>query len=62
LHSAAHYGYLEIVKALIAKGADMNALSNTGASALGVARRKNHTAIVKYLQRRGAVDDGINWP
>jgi len=49
---------LEIVKALIAKGADMNALTNDGASALGWARRKNHPAIVTFLQRRGAVDDG----
>jgi ankyrin repeat protein len=58
LHFAARYGHLEIVKALIAKGADMNALTNDGASALGWARRRNHTNIVTFLQSRGAVDDG----
>ena len=60
MHSAAQYGHLEIVKALIAKGADMNALTNDGRSALGWARRKNHTKIVTFLSSRRAVDDGMN--
>jgi len=57
LHISAYQGHLEIVKALIAKGAFMNALSNTGQSALGLARRKNCTATVTYLRSLGAVDD-----
>jgi ankyrin repeat protein len=58
LHIAASDGHLEIVKALIAAGADMNALENYGRSALGIARRKNHTKIVDFLRNRGAIDDG----
>jgi hypothetical protein len=38
----------------------MNTLSNAGRSTLGVARRKNHPAIVTFLQSRGAVDDGMD--
>jgi ankyrin repeat protein len=59
LHFAACYGHLEIVKALIAKGADMNARTNDGASALGVARRYNKPEVVEFLRSLGAVDDGI---
>jgi len=63
LHISASQGHLEVVKAMIAKGAGMNALlTNTGQSALGLARRKNHTTIVTYLRSLGAVDDGIGLP
>jgi ankyrin repeat protein len=57
LHIAAYYGHLEIVKALIARHVDMNAVTNDGQTALGVARRKKYPSIVSYLQSLGAIDD-----
>jgi ankyrin repeat protein len=60
LHVAASFGHLEVVKFLIAKGADMNALANDGTSALGWARRKNHPDVVTFLRSLGAIDrDGL---
>ena len=53
LHAAAWNDDLEIIKALIAKGADMNARTNDGKSALGAARRNNHNDIVEFLRSRG---------
>jgi ankyrin repeat protein len=50
---------LKIVKALIARHVDMNALTNDGQTALGIARRKKHPSIISYLQSLGAIDDGI---
>jgi len=50
---------LEIVKALIARHVVMNAFTNDGETALGIARRKKHPSIVSYLQSLGAVDDGM---
>ena len=59
LHVAALQGHLKIVKALIARHVDMNAFSNDGQTALGIARRKKQKLVISYLQRLGAIDDGI---
>ena len=62
LHLAAWKGHLEIIKALILKGADKNALSNADQSALGIARRYNHPEVFAFLSSLGAVDNGIRLP
>jgi ankyrin repeat protein len=58
LHAAAWNGHLKIVMALIAKGADMNILTNEGTSALGEARHNYHHGVDAFLRSLGAVDDG----
>ena len=42
-----------IIKDLIAKGADMNAHTNDGESALGWARRYNKLEVVAFLHNLG---------
>jgi hypothetical protein len=37
----------------------MNAFTNNGQTALGIARRDKHPSIISYLQSLGAIDDGI---
>jgi ankyrin repeat protein len=59
LHVAASASHFEIVKSLIAKGADMKALTSVGRSALSLARRGNFNNVVEFLRSLGAVDDVI---
>src|SRR5439155_24141636 len=47
---------VDVVKALIAKGADVNARTAGGETALGLAKRHGETAVVDLLVRAGAVD------
>lgn len=49
LHWAVENGYTEIVKALIAKGADINTKDIYGQTPLHLATRNGHTEIVKAL-------------
>ena len=44
----------EIVKLLLERGADVKAKAATGDTALSLARRRGHTAIVELLERAGA--------
>jgi len=57
---AATFGQVEAVKFLIEKGANVNATSNDGATALHGAAFFCHTGIVKLLLSRGAVVDAKN--
>lgn len=54
LFSAAAKGNAEAIKALLDKGADVNAKSPYGVTALWLAARRGHTAAVKLLLERGA--------
>lgn len=54
LLSAAAKGNVEAVKALLDKGADVNAKSPYGVTPLWLSARRGHTAVVKLLLERGA--------
>jgi hypothetical protein len=47
---------VDVVKALIAKGADLNARTVTGETALSLAKRHGNTPVVDVLLRAGAAD------
>jgi ankyrin repeat protein len=51
---AAHAGNIEVIKLLLAKGADVNARNIVNGSALMLAAQKGDTAVVKLLLERGA--------
>jgi ankyrin repeat protein len=53
---AADSGDAELVKLLLARGADVNAATAGGESALVLAREKGFRAIVEMLRRAGAVE------
>jgi ankyrin repeat protein len=50
LHSAAHNGSVDLVDALLAAGADPEATNDDGVTALDLARKAGHDAIVERLQ------------
>lgn len=50
LHSAAYYGHERIVQLLLEKGADINTKNSAGATALMLANKNGHTAVVRLLQ------------
>jgi ankyrin repeat protein len=52
---------LEIVRLLIRHGADVNAVSDAGDTALGYARRNNHVKIAQLLVRAGATNASSSW-
>lgn len=52
--AAARKGDVEAVKALLAKGVDVNTKTEYGATALAYACDKGHTAVVKLLLENGA--------
>lgn len=54
LMMAASWGKLETVRHLIHKGANVNAISNSGATALGLAKARNFTKIIEALRAAGA--------
>ena len=47
-------GHLDIAKLLLDKGADVNAKSKDGDTALMAASEKGHTKIVELLKARGS--------
>jgi ankyrin repeat protein len=57
---AAREGHLEIVRILLTAGADVNAKSEWGETALSLARKRehseNHALIVELLKQYGARD------
>ncbi|NIR13822.1 MAG: ankyrin repeat domain-containing protein, partial [Desulfobacterales bacterium] len=52
---AAKKGHREIVKALVAAGADVNARTTGGVTALFAAESEGHTAVVEILKKAGAI-------
>ncbi|OGU76818.1 MAG: hypothetical protein A2V93_00670 [Ignavibacteria bacterium RBG_16_34_14] len=64
LNIAAAYNHAEIVTLLLAKGADVNAKSKKGISALTIAARSGRTEIVTLLLAKGAdvnANDNKGW-
>ncbi|VVC39160.1 Ankyrin repeat-containing domain,Ankyrin repeat, partial [Cinara cedri] len=53
LHYAAEMGYLDIVNALLERGADVNAIDNIKEIPLHYATRKGHVDIVNVLSKSG---------
>ena len=51
---ASFLGHLDVVQALLAKGADVNAKNGAGGTALGAATEKGHTDIIAALLKAGA--------
>ena len=54
LMAASYWGREEIVKALIAKGADLNSRDKDGWTALDFAQGNNHPKVVELLISKGA--------
>ena len=54
LTEAPSVGYVEVVKLLLAKGADVNLKNSKGETALMIAKDKGKTEIVGILERAGA--------
>jgi ankyrin repeat protein len=54
---AASNGHIDVVEALIQAGANINLQDNGGRTALDLALKKNHTAIVDFLLKRVAAAD-----
>ncbi len=51
---AAQWGYTEITKILLDKGAKVNAKNNYGETALILAKKKGYTTITELLKQYGA--------
>ncbi|KAK8091450.1 hypothetical protein PG997_001811 [Apiospora hydei] len=54
LHVAAMYGNVEAVRFLLSRGADAEAVTGAGASALRLARRGRHAEVMQVLEQHGA--------
>ena len=50
--AASYNGHLDVVQALLAKGADVNAKNNIGWTALDVARVRGHAEVRALLEGR----------
>ena len=55
MHYSAHLGYLDIVKLLLANGADPNVTNEAGYTPLDVASHNKKIDVVEYLIGAGAV-------
>jgi ankyrin repeat protein len=51
---ASQNGHAEVVRALLAEGADPNVANPAGTTALGVARQRQRTDVVLLLEASGA--------
>ena len=58
LHLSAAYGHIDLVRSLLARGADVNAEAFYGDTPLWGALRGKHEQIVALLEQHGAVE----WP
>jgi ankyrin repeat protein len=54
LRTASYYGHLEVVRELIAQGADANTVGQRGETALKYAQEKKHNDVVQLLIKAGA--------
>ena len=50
---AADYGYLEIAKSLVEKGADVKVHDKDGLTAAAEARKENHPDVARFLEGQG---------
>ena len=53
---AAFYGHTDAVRVLLDGGADVNAKSKKGMTALSSAQSNGHTAVVQLLKKAGAME------
>ena len=60
LHIVAQEGHVEVVKLLLEKGANIEAINNQGFTSLWIAAYKGHTEIVKVLIAAGANIEAID--
>jgi ankyrin repeat protein len=63
LHLAARRGNLDVVKLLLEKGANLNAVTNSNDTPLHMAAEYGHTKVARHLLCNGANDghnDGAN--
>jgi len=51
---AAAYGYLDVVKFLVGKGADVNAKTMIGTTPMKLAERYKDEVMVEFLKQHGA--------
>jgi len=51
---ASENGHMEVVKVLLAAGADVNVKSRTGNTALSQATEQGHSEIIELLKKAGA--------
>ena len=51
---AAYHGLVEVVRALVTVGADINKADNNGVTPLRTARRQGHTEVAGFLESAGA--------
>ena len=52
--ATASNGYLEVVRFLVEKGADVNVANNTGSTLVNAATDNGHLDVVKFLVEKGA--------
>ena len=57
LYMASHHWHLEVVRALLAAGADVNRSTNSGMTPLSCALANNQTQVADLLR-----DAGAHWP
>jgi ankyrin repeat protein len=57
---AAAYGHLEVVRLLVQRGVELNKADQSGATALALAKRGKHEAVVTLLSELGASDEASN--
>jgi ankyrin repeat protein len=48
------FGHREVIELLVDNGADISAKDRFGFTPLSIAKKNNHTDIVKYLKEKGA--------
>jgi len=61
LSLAAAHGHMDTVKALVDRGADVNAADATGWTPLHAAAYGGHPEIIRYLLDQGALSTADNW-
>ncbi|VDN16734.1 unnamed protein product [Dibothriocephalus latus] len=60
LHTACHFGQMNMVKFLLSKGCDVDALTQLGSSALHLAAQQGHPQVIYVLLDHGADPNILN--